>query len=326
MPRWTVGTGGSMAVGLQARRRQSLLGVLLLGVALVGLGTWSSFARADGGPGSVLAWGDNGDGELGNGTVTASSVPVAVSAPPGTTFVQIAAEDDGSLALSSTGQVYAWGYNGQGELGDGSTTNSDTPVAVSAGAIPGGATITQIAGGGRHSLALSSTGQLYTWGLNVYGQLGDGTTTNSDVPVAVSAGAIPAGATITQIAAGAFHSLALSSTGQLYTWGLNEYGQLGDGSTTNSSVPVAVSAGAIPAGATITQIAGGEYHSLALSSTGQLYAWGKNANGELGDGTNSNSSVPAATSLPAGTTIDALARGSFAEHALAIIGDLSITT
>jgi len=425
-----------MAVGLQARRRQSLLGVLLLGVALVGLGTWSSFARADGGPGSVLAWGyngygelgngtitssnvpvavsagaippgttitqiaagrdhslalsssgqlyawgDNEDGELGNGTETASSVPVAVSAPPGTTFVQIAAEDDGSLALSSTGQVYAWGYNGQGELGDGSTTNSDTPVAVSAGAIPGGTTITQIAGGGSHSLALSSTGQLYTWGLNeygqlgdstitnssvpvavsagaipagatitqiaagalhslalsstgqlytwglnVYGQLGDGTTTNSDVPVAVSAGAIPAGATITQIAAGALHSLALSSTGQLYTWGLNEYGQLGDGSTTNSSVPVAVSAGAIPAGATITQIAGGEYHSLALSSTGQLYAWGKNANGELGDGTNSNSSVPVATSLPAGTTIDALARGSFAEHALAIIGDLSITT
>src|SRR5665213_1532176 len=381
MPRWTVGTGGSMAVGLQARRRQSLLGVLLLGVALVGLGTWSSFARADGGPGSVLAWGyngygelgngtitssnvpvavsagaippgttitqiaagrdhslalsssgqlyawgDNEDGELGNGTETASSVPVAVSAPPGTTFVQIAAEDDGSLALSSTGQVYAWGYNGQGELGDGSTTNSDTPVAVSAGAIPGGTTITQIAGGGSHSLALSSTGQLYTWGLNEYGQLGDSTITNSSVPVAVSAGAIPAGATITQIAAGALHSLALSSTGQLYTWGLNVYGQLGDGTTTNSDVPVAVSAGAIPAGATITQIAGGEYHSLALSSTGQLYAWGKNANGELGDGTNSNSSVPVATSLPAGTTIDALARGSFAEHALAIIGDLSITT
>src|SRR5665213_2705019 len=211
MPRWTVGTGGSMAVGLQARRRQSLLGVLLLGVALVCLGPWSSFARADGGPGSVLAWGYNGYGELGNGTITSSNVPVAVSAgaiPPGTTITQIAAEGDRSLALSSSGQVYAWGYNGQGELGDGSTTNSDTPVAVSAGAIPGGTTITQIAGGGSHSLALSSTGQLYTWGLNVYGQLGDGTTTNSDVPVAVSAGAIPAGATITQIAAGALHSLA----------------------------------------------------------------------------------------------------------------------
>ena len=79
-------------------------------------------------------------------------------------------------------------------------------------------------------------------------------------------------------------------------------------------------------GATITDIAGGEYHSLALSSSGQLYAWGENANGELGDGTTSNSSVPVATSLPAGTTIDALARGSLAEHALAIIGDLSITT
>ncbi len=435
MPRWTVGTGGSMVVGSPARRWRALVGLLLLGVALIGLGTWSSSARADGGPGSLLAWGHNGfgelgngtitnsnvpdavsagampagtkitqvaagrdhslalsstgqlyawgdneDGELGNGTETASSAPVAVSAgaiPGGTTITQIAAEEDGSLALSSTGHLYAWGYDGQGELGDGSTTNSDTPVAVSAGAVPGGTTITQIAGGGDHGLALSSTGQLYTWGLNDYGQLGDGSTTNSSVPVAVS---IPGGATITQIAGGGLHSLALSSTGQVYAWGYNGKGELGDGTTTNSDAPVAALAGAIspgttitqiaagafhslaleldrsalrraktptgssatapprtqvsgggggwldPGGATITEIAGGEYHSLALSSSGQLYAWGENANGELGDGTTSNSSVPVATSLPAGTTIDALARGSLAEHALAIIGDLSITT
>ena len=279
--------------------------------------------------GQLYAWGDNLDGELGNGTTTGWSVPVAVAAgaiPPGTTITQIAAGFSYSLALSSTGQVYAWGDNLDGELGNGTTTGSPVPVAVAAGAIPPGTTITQIAAGGHQSLALSSTGQLYAWGDNIHGELGNGTTTSSPVPVAVSAGAIPPGTHIIQIAAGVLQSLALSSTGQVYAWGDNLDGELGNGTTTGSPVPVAVSAGAIPPGTTIVQIAAGNLYSLALSSTGQVYAWGANLLGELGSGTTTSSSVPVAVSLRAGTTIDALARGSVAAHALAIIGNLSLTS
>ena len=246
--------------------------------------------------------------------------------PPGTKITQIAAGGSHSLALSSTGQLYAWGQNSDGQLGNGTTTSSSVPVAVAAGAIPPGTKITQIAAGGDHSLALSSTGQLYAWGDNTFGELGNGTTASSSVPVAVAPGANPLGTKITEIAAGGIHSLALSSAGQLYAWGLNGDGQLGDGTTTNSSVPVAVASGAIPPGTTFTQIVAGAMQSMALSSAGEVYAWGQNGDGQLGDGTTTNSPMPVAVALPAGTTIDTLARGSSANHALALIGDLSLTT
>ncbi|MGI8411580.1 MAG: RCC1 domain-containing protein [Solirubrobacteraceae bacterium] len=293
--------------------------MLALVVALLG---FSSAGAAASESGSVLAWGYNADGELGNGGTASSTVPAPVSGgmiPPGTTFTRVAVGAVHSLALSATGQLYAWGDNAFGELGDGTTTGAHMPVAVAAGAIPAGTKIAEIAGGSGFSVALSASGQLYAWGYNRHGELGDGTTTDSNVPVAVSAGDIPPGTKITQIAAGDRHSLALSSTGQLYAWGHNTYGQLGKGTITDSHVPVAVSAGAIPVGTRITQIAAGDIYSLALGSTGQLYAWGDNAFGELGDGTTTGAHVPVAVSagaIPAGAQVTQIAAGF--DHSLAL--------
>ena len=257
--------------------------------------------------GQVLAWGYNDYGQLGNGTTTNSSTPVAVSLPSGTTVTAIAGDQFHSLALTSSGQVLAWGWNGYGQLGNGATTNSSTPVAVS---LPSGTTVTAIAGGGFHSLALTSTGQVLAWGDNNHGQLGNGTTTNSSIPVAVS---LPSGTTVTAIAGGFTHSLALTSSGQVLAWGYNFSGQLGNGTTTNSSTPVAVS---LPSGTTVTAIAGGGHHSLALTSTGQVLAWGYNTYGELGNGTITQSSTPVAVSLASGTTVTAIAGGNY--HSLAL--------
>ena len=128
-----------------------------------------------------------------------------------------------------------------------------------------------------------SPGSAWAWGFNGQGQLGNGTTTTTgcfciSAPVAVG---LPSGSTVTAIAAGFDHSLARTSTGQVLAWGSNDYGQLGNGTTTNSSTPVAVS---LPSGTTITAIAGGSFHSLALSSSGQVLAWGRNYEGQLGNG------------------------------------------
>src|SRR5450759_699627 len=274
-------------------------------VTAIAGGGLHSLARTS--TGQVLAWGYNHEGELGNGTTTDSSTPVAVSLPSGTTVTAIAGGLSHSLALTSTGQVLAWGYNGHGELGNGTTTNSSTSVAVS---LPSGTRVTAIAGGGQHSLALTSTGQVLAWGYNGLGQLGNGTTTNSSTPVAVS---LPSGTTVTAIDGGGDHSLALTSTGQVLAWGLNAYGQLGNGTTTNSSTPVAIS---LPSGTTVTAIAGGGDHSLALTSSGQVLAWGLNAYGQLGNGTTTNSSIPVQVSLPSGTTVTAIAGGG--SHSLAL--------
>src|SRR5450756_1497465 len=257
--------------------------------------------------GSAWAWGYNGDGELGNGTITNNSIPVAVSLPSGTTVAAIAGGLYHSLALTSTGQVLAWGLNGPGQLGNGTTTDSSTPVAVS---LPSGTTVTAIAGGYYHSLALTSTGQVLAWGSNSNGQLGNGTTTNSSTPVAVS---LPSGTTVTAIAGGRAHSLALTSAGQVLAWGYNASGQLGNGTFTDSYTPVQVS---LPSGTTVTAIAGGGDHSLALTSNGQVLAWGYNGHGELGNGSFTESYTPVQVSLPSGTSVTAIAGGG--NHSLAL--------
>jgi hypothetical protein len=176
------------------------------------------------------------------------------------------------LALSSTGQVYAWGYNHDGQLGDNNApTDAHKPVAVSAGLIPPGTKIIQVAAGSGHSLALSSTGQVYAWGYDDDGELGDAPMSPADepAPVPVSYDAeMPPGTKIIQIAAGSLHSLALSSTGQVYAWGSNAQGQLGDNAAEVSSWrPVAVS---LPAGTTVDSLALGPESNHVLAVIGDL--------------------------------------------------------
>ncbi|CAM2927583.1 Ig-like domain repeat protein [Saccharomonospora xinjiangensis] len=207
------------------------------------------------------------------------------------------------------------GANWNGQLGNGTINDSAVPVATQ---IPAGVTITSIAAGAGHSLALDSTGAVWAWGYNVAGQLGDGTYNDSTVPVATQ---IPAGVTITAIAAGNYHSLALDSTGAVWAWGYNSYGQLGDGTTVWRNTPVATQ---IPGGVTITGIAGGYLHSLALDSTGGAWAWGANWAGQLGNGTNSDSVVPVAVQLPPSTILGVVAAGD--THSLAITQLISTTT
>ncbi|WP_018588460.1 Ig-like domain repeat protein [Salinispora arenicola] len=285
-----------------------VLGVTSVGAApVLAQGVPSAAASP---PGTGLAWGDNAESQLGDGTTTNSSTPVTVDLPAGTTVTAVAAGQGHSLAVTSAGTVLAWGANSSGQLGDGTTTPRSTPVAVD---LPAGTTVTAVAAGDRHSLAVTSTGTVLAWGLNVTGQLYDGTTTttSSSTPIVVD---LPAGTTVTAVAAGNAHSLALTSTGTMLAWGANSSGQLGDGTTTPRSTPVAVD---LPVGTTITTIAASSSsHSLAVTSTGTMLAWGANFTGQLGDGTITNRSTPVAVDLPAGTTVTAVATGS--GHSLAV--------
>ncbi|WP_151087102.1 RCC1 domain-containing protein [Hymenobacter baengnokdamensis] len=277
--------------------------------------------------GVLGAWGSNTHGELGNGTTnsTANSTPVAVgqgAMPAGTRLVQVAAGDFTTIALSASGTAYTWGYNNFGQLGNGSTTSSSTPGAVSQGAMPTGTRLVQVAAGPSHMLALAADGTAYAWGSNSSGQLGNGTTTTSSTPVAVS---LPAGVRLVQVAVGSSYSLALAADGTAYAWGLNSSGYLGNGSTTSSSTPVAVSQGAMPTGTRLVQIAAGNYHAVALAADGTTYAWGQNIYGQLGNGTTTTSTTPVAVSqgaLPAGTRLVQVMANNYISQALAADGRL----
>jgi alpha-tubulin suppressor-like RCC1 family protein len=207
--------------------------------------------------GQVLAWGYNNDGELGDGTTTSTGTPVMVKLPPGTKVKAIRAGCFHSLALTTTGHVLAWGFSGQGELGNGSILSSPEPVMVK---LPKGTKVAAISAGAGHSLAVTTTGRLYAWGYNGGGQLGDGTTTNADIPVRVK---LPLGAKVTAIAAGCDHNLALTAKGHVLAWGFNHDGELGNGTTINSDLPVRV---ATPAGLVAIAVAAGPEadHSLTI--------------------------------------------------------------
>lgn len=250
---------------------------LASGVARVGAGGSHTCALTSGG--GVLCWGLNSSGQLGSPVPLLSNVPVPVTGLA-SGVAAIATGGFHTCALTTGGAVLCWGFNEDGQLGDGSNGDSVVPVAVSG--LESG--VAAIAAGAYHACALTTTGAIRCWGSNLSGQLGDGSTTSSNLPVGVSGFASGAAA----VAAGDHHSCAITTTGGVRCWGLNGAGQLGDGSNTSSNLPLNVSGMTTGSAA----VAAGSFHSCALSGGGGIECWGFNAYGQLGDASTQNSSVP----------------------------------
>jgi alpha-tubulin suppressor-like RCC1 family protein len=271
------------------------------GVTAISLGGDHSCALLN--TGAVKCWGDNFDGQLGDGTTTNRHTPVAVSGlDSGVTAISLGRFH--SCALRDTGAVKCWGDNYSGALGDGTTTDRTTPVAVSGL----GSGVTAISLGGEHTCALLNSGAVKCWGDNYVGQLGDGTTTNRYTPVAVSG----LGSGVTAVSLGAYHSCALVNTGAVKCWGDNNSGQLGDGTQISRYTPVAVSG----LGSGVTAISLGWSHSCALLNSGAVKCLGDNDVGQLGDGTTIDRYTPvAASGLGSGVTAVSLG----ADHSCALV-------
>ncbi len=216
----------------------------------------------------AVGWGQNTFGQLGDGSLLQSDVPVS---PSVLNFVTaVAAGTRHSLALLADGTVAAWGDNASGQLGDGGNASSDEPVKVDRLT-----RVKAIAAGANFSLALLSDGTVMAWGGDESGQLGDGSTVEQDEPVEVEGLK-----DVTAISAGGEHGLALLSDGKVMAWGNDEHGELGDGNTSNRDKPANVT------GLTkVTAISAGGEHSLALLSDGTVMAWGADENGQLGNST-----------------------------------------
>ena len=273
-------------------------------------------SMAVGSDGYAYAWGFNPYGQLGNNTTSdsdvANHVPTRVRDPDSPTnkskglkAIQVSAGIAHSLAMSSDGYVYAWGYNLYGRLGN-NTDNYEANLVPTRVRDPDSPTnkrkglkAIQISVGGWHSLAVGSDGYAYAWGYNRDGQLGNNTTTNSAIPVHVYDPDSPAnkskGLKAVQVSAGWHHSMAIDDEGNTRVWGDNQYGQLGNNTTTNSAIPVHVRNPDSPTDTSkelnAIQISAGGWHSLAVGSDGYAYAWGNNQYGELGNNTTNRSNV-----------------------------------
>jgi alpha-tubulin suppressor-like RCC1 family protein len=229
--------------------------------------------------GGVKCWGNNYEGQLGDGTTANRNTPVdVVGLTSGVTSISSGGKH--TCAVITSGGVKCWGENGFGQLGDGTTTYIYTPVDV-VGLTSG---VASVSSGYDHTCALTSSGGVKCWGNNYEGQLGDGTTTDRHAPVDV----VGLTSGVASISSGSGHTCAVTTSGGVKCWGWNGYGQLGDGTTTNRNTPVDV-VGLTSVGASVSS---GSSHTCATTTSGGVKCWGKNDDGQLGDGVTTDRHTP----------------------------------
>lgn len=323
------GYGGVASIGDGSAQQRELGSAtdttgVLAGLTLTQLSAGRLSNCAVSSAGHVYCWGFNGDGQLGDGTTSTPLSPVATDESGlagGTLFSQVSVGYDSSCAVTTTGGVYCWGANATGQLGDGTTTGSSVPVAVTG---LGPDTVSQISVGDGFACAVTTTNGMYCWGNNGSGQLGNGTTTAAHAATAVSLG----GLSIARVTTGLAHTCALTTTGAAYCWGSNSFGQLGDGTNTQRNTPTAVSTSGVLSSVTLARIASGSasYHTCAVSTAGAAYCWGRNSDGQLGDGTNTSRTAPVAvdnTGLLSGVSLVGISTGS-AQSCAATVGAAAV--
>ena len=234
---WGAGRSGALGNGSTRNHSRPVRVALPPGTRVKAISAGGSFGLALTTTGHLLAWGQNTNGQLGDGTTTDRRRPVRVKLPAGARVTAIAAGGRSSFAVTSAG-VFGWGADEQGQLGDGATTDQHRPerITLPQSVAPAGR-VTQLASGCQFTIALTARGQVLAWGTNFRGQLGDGNMTDSHVAVQVK---LPRGTRVSSISAGCDHALALTSAGRVLSWGLNASGQLGNGTKTDSDKPVRV--------------------------------------------------------------------------------------
>ncbi len=325
-----------MRAGLCLGRRAGAMSVTVaLGmIMLLMAGTRTASAGAASG---LFSWGLNLDGQLGDGysyetgegpeacafggpesaeTVGCATIPTPVAESSGVT--RISPGEEHVLALTEGGVALAWGDNESGQLGDGTSGQEQfevpLPVRVK---FPTSTPIRAVAAGSEHSVGLDSFGYLWAWGTNELDQLGD-EKTGKEFAEASAASVVSIAPSTTTIAAGGYHTLAVTTSGTVSAWGDNEFGQLGNGNLKSTAKPVSVKSGNGVKLTGVTSVAAGEDHSLALLTNGTVMAWGDDQSGQLGDGRFEKKREQAAA---VGNLSGVVAIAAGAEHSLALLSN-----
>ena len=287
---------------------------LAAGDKIISVSLRSSHSSALSSTGRVFMWGNNSFGGLGLENTTDRNIPTEITSRfsliEGDKIIAISLGSGYSSSLSSTGRVFMWGWNANGRLGDGTTTDRNTPTEITSRfSLAAGNKIIAIFLGSQHSSALTLTGRVFMWGDNSHDQIGDSELVDSQIslgkimkgepsyrntPIEITSRfSLTEGDKITTLSLGNYHSSALSLTGRVFMWGGNSMNELGDGTYNNLNTPTEITSRfSLSEGDKIIAISLGSQHSSALTLTGRVFMWGWNENGLLGDGTVNNRNIP----------------------------------
>jgi len=309
---WGDNTKGQLGDGLASFSRSTPAKIVTdTNWFAISAGDFHSLARKS--DSSLWAWGDNGSGQLGNGSVVPGIQPVPLRI--GTdTVTRIAAGSSHSLAIKALGTRWGWGANGAGQLGNGTELDAVAPVKIELPPPALNFSWNAVSAGKSHSLAIWTNNSLWAWGSNNSGQLGNGTNADSNVPVQVTGGP----SSWLAVAAGDTHTVGRDFNNSLWTWGGNQSGQLGNGTTAAANLPVKLGADT-----DWYDAAAGSAHTVARKGTG-VWCWGDNVSGQLGDGTNIPKNSPVQipfniSALPVTMTAAAAAGGAISPSGASIV-------
>lgn len=253
---------------------------------------------------NVYCWGYGGNGRLGTGSPssTPSTVPVAVDKGGvlnGKTVKSLSVSRNAACVIASDDKAYCWGANYLGQVGDNTTNDALSPVAVDTAGVLSGKTIKYISAGEATSCAIASDNQAYCWGYNTDGELGNSSNTNSLVPVAVNTAGVLSGKTLKAISTGGNHVCAIASDNNPYCWGSNGHYQLGNNTNVDSNVPISPTITGALNGKTLKSIVAGQYQTCAVASEdNNVYCWGDHFDGMQGTALGPDSNVPALVAVP----------------------------
>lgn len=267
-----------------------------------GVTSWTAIACgashniAIGNDGKVYVWGYNSQGQLADSALTDKLVPTLVNLPSSITVTAVSATYNTCLAFGSDGNIYAWGKNANGQLGNGTTIDHVTPVIVN---LPIGVTPVSIASGGYFNTCLGNDGNIYGWGQGNNGQIGNGSTTPSNV-LTVTAANKPSGVTSWKTyTCGASFVLAIGNNDSLYAWGYGGTGEMGNGTTNGNNTTI--NKPSLSAGVTPVKVAAGHNHGFIFDQNDSVYAWGRNSEGQLGANNLVKSTTPVLVTGLSGT-------------------------
>lgn len=283
-----------------------------LGQTSISLASGNEHTCAVQADGNVTCWGDGTYGKLGNGGTSQENEPMLTnSLGVGRTAVEVSAGNHHSCAILDTGDVSCWGSGGSGQIGNGASSSQSSPTPTSSLGV--GRTAVNISSGVSHTCVILDNGDVACWGSGSNGQLGNGASSNANIPTLTSS--FGTNRTAVAISAGASHTCAVLDDGSVSCWGRNNDGQLGNGATSTQSSPTLTNS--LGTGRTAIAVSAGNRHTCAVLDNGAVSCWGHGGVGQLGNGGTSDTNTPTlTTSLGSGVVATGVTTG--ASHSCAV--------